>query len=400
MDNNLLNDRIGQLKEWKQTESLNEILYNTLSSLHAYAKERFDALTNEIRDEYALNNKAPAIKIAVCTEENADKHIFLRPVSVQPPHNSPNYITTVFAQCDYPTIQRLMRQGYSAKIEGKEGSFQTQIELRYSSKYLQKIESLYYAFSENELPWATVNGRYFYKFLDVHSKQEINQGITGFEIDFASFEKYISYDKVLLWNIGTITAPVAACEARPAYNAIQYEHLLKNMPIDDDQYLLCPIGEKFTSFRRGKEMFVRTYKKKFEQIELLRIISNEDPECPLFLPMKSNRKKTGLVNAIAGKNYLPTRGEAERIISSLGEAAELRLVDIKVPTGSDGSISHYKGIDYNSFREENMVMKDRKPLLFTFDIKADKLWAHEAMYYVLSELQLYFYEYRCVGRIL
>ena len=103
---------------------------------------------------------------------------------------------------------------------------------------------------------------------------------------------------------------------------------------------------------------------------------------------------------MAGKNYLPTRGEAERIISSLGEAADIRLADIKVPAGTDENMARYKGIDYNSFREENMVIKDRKPLLFTFEIRTDKLWAHEVMYYVLSELQLYFYEYRCVGKML
>jgi len=400
MDNNLLNDRIGMLKEWKQTESLNEILYNTLSSLHTYAKDRFDNLTGEIRNEYTLNNKAPVIKVAVCTEENVDKYIFLRPVATQPPLNSPNYITTVFAHCDYLTMQRLMRQTYTAKIQGKAGTFQTQVELKYSSKYLQKMESLYYAFSENELPWATINGRYFYKFLDVCSKQQINQEIDGFEIDFAPYEKYVSYDKVLLWNISTIAAPVAACEAKPAYNAIQYEHLLKNIPIDEDQYLVCSLGEKFSSFRRGKEIYVRTYKKKFEQIELLRIISNEDSECPLFLPVKSNQKKPGFVNAMAGKNYIPTWGEAERIISSLGETADLRLVDIQVPPCTDDNMARYKGVDYNSFREENMVLKDRKPLLFTFDIRADKLWAHEIMYYILSELQLHFYEYRCVGKLL
>jgi len=400
MDNNLLNDRIGQLKEWKQTEALNEILYKTLSSLHAYAKDRFDTLTDEIRAEYATNSKPPVVKVAVCTEDNLDKQIFLHPVAPQPPFGNPKYVATVFAQCDYPGIQRLMRQTYKATIQGKAETFQTQVELKYSSRYLKKMESLYYAFSSNEQLWATINGRYFYKFLDIYSKQDINQDIIEYKIDFGSSEKYISYDKVLLWNIDTVISPVAACEPRPAYNAIQYEHLLKNIPVDDDQYLVSSIGEKFNSFRRGKEIYVRTYKKKYEQIELLRIISNEDAQCPLFLPMKSNYKKQGLINAVAGKNYVPTWGEAERIISALGEAADLRLVDIKIPSGSDENITRYKGIDYNYFIEENMVLRDRKPLLFTFEIRTDKLWAHEAMFYVLSELQQYFYEYRCVGKML
>ena len=399
MDNNLLNDRIGRLKEWEQTESLNEILYNTLSSLHTYAKDRFDTLTREIRDEYALNSGAPLIRVAVCTEETIDNQLFLHPVATEPPFNSPNYITTVFVECDYPTVQKLMRQTYTAKIQGKTESFSTQVTLRYSLKYLQKLESLYYAFSENELPWATVNGRYFYKFLDVYSTQDLKQQIDGYTIDFAPYEKYVSYDKVLLWNILPLTAPVAACEARPAYNAIQYEHLLKNLPLDEDRYLVCPMGDRFNSFRRGKEMYVRTYSKQLEQIQLLRIIGNEDAESPLYLPAKSNHSKPGLINAMAKMRYIPTRGEAERIIHSLGEAAYLRLVDIKAIPGTIENLARYKGIDYNFFREDNMVLKDRKLLLFSFKISSDKMWAYETMFYALSELQLYFYEYRCVGEM-
>jgi len=400
MDNDLLNDRMGMLKEWEQTESLNEILYSTLSSLYAYTRGRFDALTDEIKDESVLNAKAPAIKVAVCAEENVDKHVFLHPVAAQPPLNSPNYIATVFARCDYPTIQRLLRQTYPATVRTGAGAFQMQAELKYSRKYLQKMESMYYAFSDNGLPWATVNGRYFYKFLDVYGKRDIKHDIESFEIDFSPHEKSISYDKVLLWNAGTVTAPVAACEARPAYDAIQYEHVLKNVPLDGDQYLVCSVGGKFSSFRRGKDMYVRTYNRKFEQIELLRIIGNEDTESRLYLPVVSNSKAQGLIDSMAERRCIPTRAEAERIVSSLGESANLRLAGVEALPATWESAARYKGLDYNSFREDNMVQKDRKPLLFTFEARADKLWAHEAMYYVLSELQLYFYEYRCVGKIL
>ena len=400
MDNNLLNDRISRLKQWEQTESLNEILYYTLSSLHTYANDRFDSLTKEIRDESATNDDLPVIKVAVCQQDDVDKQIFLHPVAAQTPQNSPRYIATVFAKCDYPTIQKIMRQTFNAKIIGKSGLLQTRVELKYSMRYLKKLESLYYTFNENDLSWATVNSRYFYKFLDVYSIQEpIQSPIDEFEIDFTHYDKYILYDKELLWNIIPMTAPVAGCEPRPAYNAIQYEHMLKNLMLDEDKYLVCPLGDRFNVFRRGKEMFVRTYKKQLEQIDLLRVVSSEDAKSPLYLPLKSNKRSQGLVDAMAKKRHIPTWGEAERIIHSLGEQADIRLVDIKPLPCSEESLSHYKGIDYNYFREENMVSHDRKLLLFTFDITTDDIWAYETMYYALSELQLYFFEYRCIGEM-
>jgi hypothetical protein len=400
MDNNLLNDRIGKLKEWEQTESINEILYSTLSSLHTYANDRFNELTREIRDEFALNSNPPVIKVAVCLADGVDKQIFLRPVAIDPPANSPKYLTTVFAGCDYQTIQKLLKQTYTAKINGEAESFQTQVELKYSLKYLHKLESLYYAYNGNELPWVTVNGQYFYKFLDVYCKRDVaHLKIKEFDIDFAEFNKYISYDKELLWNVGSMIVPVAECETRPAYNAIQYEHMLKNIPLDEDQYLVGSLGEKFNSFRRGKEIFVRTYKKQYEQIELLRIISGDDTKNPIYLPVKSNKREPGLINSLAKGRFMPTWGEAERIIYSLGEASKIRLVDIKPLPCPDENLSRYIGLDYNYFREEHMVVKDRRPLLFTFDINTDEIWAYETMFYVLSELQLYFYDFRCVGSL-
>jgi hypothetical protein len=398
MDNNLLNDRIGQLKDWKQTESLSEILYNTLHTLNTYTKDRFDELAQEIKDEYALHSGAPPIRIAVCTEGNVDKQLFMHPVA-PPPVNNPNYIATVFVECDYHTILKLMRQTYTARVSGKAGTIPMQVELKYSTRYLRKLEALYYAFSENELPWATVNGRYFYKFLDVCSKSKLNQDVEGFEIDFAQYGKYISYDKVLLWNIAALTVPVAECIPKPAYNIVKYEHMLKNLKPDENKYLVCPMGDKFDFFRRGKEMYVRTDVKQLEQINLLRVISNEDTDSKLYLQAKTNAKKPGLINSMAKGKYTPTRGEAERIVTELGEAAYMRLADIKILPNTEENYSHYKGIDYNSFREDNMVDKDRKLLLFTFNTNIDKLWAYETMFYIVSELQLYYYEYQCVGEL-
>ncbi|MCL2151754.1 MAG: hypothetical protein FWH57_02165 [Oscillospiraceae bacterium] len=409
MDNNLLNDRIGKLKNWEQTESLNEILYNALSSLHAYANDRFDSLTDEIRSEFALNDNPPEIKVAVCLEDKIDKQVFLRPVESQPQYGGARYITTVFASCDYPTIQKLTQRTYKASIQGDKETLQTQVELKYSVKYLRNIESLYYSFNENELRWTTVDERYFYKFLDVYSTRDHKQKkIEGFEIDFAEFSKYISYDKVLLWNVSPMTVPVAVCDPRPAYNAIQYEHVLKNVPLDEDKYILCSLGEKFNTFRRGRDMYVRTYKKQYEQFDLLRIISNAEAKSPLYLPVKSNKRKPGFIDSIAERRFMPTWGEAERIIHSLGEMSGIRLMDIKTPPEQspymqlfypDKDLSLYTCLDYNIFREENIVIKDRKPLMFTFKINTDDIWAYETMFYALSELQLYFYDYRCVGRL-
>ena len=403
MDNNLLNNRITRLKEWEDKESLNEILYEALSSLNAYIKERFDSLNSEVCSELPLNDNRPIIKTAVCAEENISKHLYLYPVSTDPPIKSPGYVTTVFAECDYRTMQEAMNRVYPVKIQWKSQTIETQATLRYSAKYLQKLESLYYVFSENEVPWETVNSAYFYKFLDVVCKNDFPQGlgeIKSFDINFSPYEKCMSFDKALLWNISTLDAPVAVCDTRPAYNAVQYEHTLRIVKPEGQFYLVCPIGCKFTGFRRGNAMYVRTYNKKIDQFKLLRITENEDLDSSLYLPLKTNKKRIGYLDGLAEKKYIPTRGEAERIVHSLSEEADLRLADIKVLPATVKNVMRYKGIDYNFFIETNGFLTGKRFLLFTFEVNEDKVWAHEAMFYALSELQHYFYEYLCVGEML
>lgn len=403
MDGNLLNDRIGRLKEWTNTESLNEILFKTLSSLNDYTNESFAKLTQEIREESALNEKPPVIKTAVNAGDDADKQLFLYPVSTAPPINNSGYITTVFAECDYGTIQELINHTFTAEIRGKTGTCRSHVNLRYSQKYLQKLEYLYYTFSANELPWSTVNGTYFYKFLDVICKKDLEHEIgeiESFDINFSQFEGFISYDKTLLWNVKQISAPVVTCEARPAYDAIQYEHELKDLQFDQNQYLVCPTGERFSSFRQGQRMYVRTYTSQLTQVELLRIGFSDEANSQFYLPVKSNKKKEGFINSLARGSYIPTRSEAERIVNAISELAQLLLLDVKIIPYTDENVKRYTGLNYNSFIERKAFLSNKSLLLFSFKTSENKLWAHELMYFALSELQLYFYEYCCVGELL
>jgi hypothetical protein len=413
MDKNLLNDRFNRLKEWENRASLNDILYDTLSGLANYADERFDALTREIADESRAFGTQPVVRIAVCSDENLDKQRILRPVSGQTPASGQTPVSagarpgdtgclaTIFVESDYYTIREMMRRTYAATIRFKTGAVGTRVSLRYSVKYKRRFASLYYAFVENELPWSTLNEIYNCKFLDVCCDQIDGRAVEGFEIDFTRYSDFVSYDKSLFWNISPSSEPVESreCDARPAYNAVQFEHALKNLPLDDAWYLIANAGDKFSALRRGQILYVRTYAKKLERIELLKITDGGDEDGPLHLPPASNKKKSGYIDAMAKGRRAFTAGEAERTVRAMIDESEMRLIDINVLPCSDENVFKYGGIGFNDFIEANAFLRDKKLLLFRFKSGIGKLWAHETMFYVLSELQLQFFEYRCVGEI-
>jgi len=425
-------------------QPLNEILYSAFESIDAYIDERFKDLTEEVKDEVIFtkdhfenmlnqtninrrfgaeqlnqiaknimaeapfSEESPIVRMAVCTLENLDKQKFLYPVSTDPPVISksptyvtiaPNYIATVFAECDYFTIQGMMKNVYKAEITTKEGVREIQVRLNYSDKYLQKLEALYNCFNLNEFLWATVNGVYFYKFLDVYATTEIYEEIVSFKVDFGEFEEYLSYDKVLLWNIEKKTVEDGSYEVKPAYNTIQYECRLEGLDFSENRYIVYSISDKFNCFRRGNAMYVRTYKKQFDKIGLLRITNSDTKELPLYLPCKTNKKDPKAVNRLATRRYVPTRCEAERIVRSLKAEADVEFLDVKIVEPCEDNRSMYKTIDYNFFMKANEFLPNRRILLFTFKVNTAPIWAYETMFFVLSELQLYFYEFRCVGEI-
>ena len=172
VDANGINDRISRLQSWKQTDSLNEILYNALLSLSEYSKMRFDNLTNEIRKEKAAISEAPVIKVGVCNLEDVDKHLFLHPVSDSPPISRADYVTTIFVEAPFPIIVAMLGKTYPVETIIAKVAVKLNVGLRYSTKYLQKLETLYHIYSRNELLWRTVNSVYFYKFLDVFCRDE------------------------------------------------------------------------------------------------------------------------------------------------------------------------------------------------------------------------------------
>jgi len=401
MENSLLFERMGRLKEWKPDEPINEILYNALSSLNDNATERFKKLTQDIKDEVAVNEQLPIIKVAVFSGDDADKQVFLRPVAPadERPYGDMDYLSTVFADCDYLNIQEMMSKKFTAQIQSSAGARQIQVGLRYSRKYLKKQTLLYYTFAANNLPWTTINSIYFYKFLDVYSiNGEDMRGIDVININFDTYSNYLSYDKTLLWNIEPMTVPTA-WEAKPAYDKIVYEHSIKGLKLSEHRYLVCPINDEFRSFRRGQIMHVSTHKKKLEEFELLRIISGNDVGSPLYLPTVSNRRREGLVNSLAFGRHLPTKGEAQRIVHSINAEINMTLEGIEVLPATKANLTKYRSVGCNPFVEANRFVTSDKLLLFKFKSKVDTLWSHETMFYLLSELQLYFYEHRVVGEM-
>jgi hypothetical protein len=402
MENSLLYERIGRLKQWKPDEPLNEILYNALSSLNDNATERFNRLTQEIKSEVAVNENIPVIKVAVFSGEDADKQVFLHPVAAndERPYGDMDYLSTVFAGCDYTTIQKMMGKKFKAEIQSAAGSRQIQVGLRYSKKYLNKQTLLYHTFAANNLPWVTINSIYFYKFLDVYSvNDEDMRGVDIIHIHFEEYNEHLSHDKTLLWNIEPMVVPTS-WETKPAYNKIVYEHSIKGLKVSEHQYLVCPIDDEFRSYKQGQMMYVRTHTKKFGEFELLRIISGNDVGNPLFLPTVSNGRREGLVNSLAFGRHLPTKGEAQRIVRSINAEIDMTLEGIEVLPASRTNLAKYNGINFNPFVEANRFITSEKMLLFKFKSKVEPLWAHEAMFYLLSELQLYFYEHRVVGEMI
>ena len=398
-----LADRIARSWEVNPQGALSHMLLDTFLALDEDCRGRISQLEERIslERETGEGELAPVVSMAVCEKEDAGRQLFLSPVISDEKTHTPGFIASVFMDCDYPTIKKSIGSVFPATVTTATQTLEIQAGLRYSQGHLKKIEDIYRAFIENGQPWTTVNAIYAYKFLDIYSLRHIDEAITGFTVDLKNFTKHADFNKALLWNIDTVSVPVTPV-AVSAGNAVKYEYTINGLQPGLYRYLVRPFEERpqgFECFWRGPLLCLRTYAQSLTDIKLLRFCEREDAR--LCLPVTSNKKENSFTQRLAKNQarFTPSRGEAERIIRSLRGAEGVSLTNMEIIPPAKENTACYECLDFNRFIEMNAFQTGRKLLLFTFKVEAEKKWAHEIMFFVLSELQYYFTGFRCVGEL-
>jgi len=317
-------------------------------------------------------------------------------------------IGTIFLQCDYLQIERLLSEKKTYKGIIKAASeYPVHIHLQQNQSYLSEVQHLYHLFIKNGIPWQTVNSPYLFKMIDVYITElsnecQENDIVTSFEVDLEAFSKNVCYDIIPIWNVHHLSLesagfPVACGDHK------NYEHVISIQDVSEKSVYLVDENIDITSVRRQEtELFVITPTESNQEWNIYTIKNGGKSRLERYTyPIMENLRKDSFAERLQRKNgqVVKTKGELKRFVRDFGFENYLEYVDCILENKVDKKQETYS---MNFFLKDEIREKDKqKQLLLLFEMKSEQTWlVRDLMSFITSEVQELYPEYQCGGRLI
>lgn len=250
------------------------------------------------------------------------------------------------------------------------------------------------------------------RFYDVYPMEDTIENMDGWEIDFGQWNDRIGLDYMALWNLEYFTFRSMKFMV-PCIDGKYYEHELSLKEYDPDCGFMVKGNQDILSIRReqGRILMV-SLKESFQEWQACRFGKRPDMDSYGYSHrILSNERKEHFADHLAVRygQGIHSRTELFRLVEELDTEGRIRLRDCRIREKEQpGSCP----ADMNWFlREDLFPMETRKVLELTFEGRAESVEvngeaedlcdpeAEDMLRYIISQIQLLFDEYRCVGRL-
>ena len=404
---------------------LKDILNDVFLNLYEHSETMYQQLEDRVFAEKSGVSDAYDVYATVVSRQNLDPvHYFLRPMQAddlaEKQYNLADIVAVdrvevpllqVFFSCDYKLFASIVngRRSFPGTIATSNGSITATFILREDKKYLNQIKELYETFLNNNIPWKTINNPYAFRFAEVMLEScqrslESDETITEVKVDFAEYGQYVHYDMVPLWNVEILKLKSTGFPL-PCEDKINFEHMVALEGIGVEHGYLAAFQNKNISYvRRSKQALVIVAPTELKDVwDIMRIIHPADGKTDAYTyPLVSNAKRQAFSDILAQKSLRVIRTEAElrRLINSFAAAANLSLSHIAIQPCSQ-EIENAASYEMNYFIQDEIRRADcqhRLILNFTTTDR-DSFLISDLMSFVVSEVQLYYPDYKCEGVI-
>ena len=320
----------------------------------------------------------------------------------------------IYLDMDYLSLkvfkETLNHRKFKGNLTTNKKDYPIEVSLHPHQGYEQQLERLYHIFLENDLPWRTVFHPFIYKFLDICLETSIifeeRESIEEITFNLEEVELYKKVNQIPLWNIRTFIFENASFPI-PAFDRINYEHHLNLGTVGEQHgYLVDSTGREILFVQREKDG-IRIISP-IEEVMNWSILQIVKPDTTLLTdyPLFSNQRKELFTDRFARREnrVIRSEGEIRRILHTLVASDGLNLSRIEIHEPGEGNEETY---NTNSFIKDNIRKDgDKKVLQLSFktyektkDINENKL-LRDRVSFLVSVVQLYFPEFKCVGEVI
>jgi len=407
---------------------LKNVLNDVFLNLHEHSETMYQQLEDRVFAETTGISASYDIYATATSLRGVDPvHYFLRPLRaedlIKREYDLSNIAETaickqhplmkVFFRCDYRLLQPVMTGSrvFQGAIITDQGSVNATFTLRQDRSYLEEIAKLYEIFLNNNIPWKTVNHPYLFRFAEVilescERMPAAEEVIKEIKVDFAEYGQYVHYDMVPLWNIERLKLKSTGFPI-PCKDKINFEHTVALEGIGAEHgYLAAFQGEDISYIRRTRQaLIIVAPTQQKDTWEIIRIINPAASKTERHeYPLVSNSKRQAFSDIMAQNSPRVIRTEAElrRLIGSFASAGDLHLSRIAILPRRQGEEEQAASYEMNFFITDEVRRADYQNKLILYFTTSDKenFLGCDLMSFVVSEVQMYYPEYKCEGVIL
>ena len=420
---NMIQTRLNKIENLNDRKLLKSVLIDVYENMMDYNKDMYRQLEQRLYNETEIEPDKTAIYTAMDYLDNIDPiSDFLHPMIQSDLENPIDLkemtekinvgdevtVASIFMKCSNSIISKMLSEGstYKCVVKTNANRYELNAKARRCTKYIDEIERLYRVFQQNKVAWNTVNCPYAYKFIDIvmvpETKFVENEVISEVSVDLGEYDAYKELNVIPLWNIRAVD-----CEDKsfpmPANDRINYDHFVSLEKHGEQNAYLIALGNLNFLYSKRLEngIVIVSDSENQEKWTLLKIEAPTNLKRQnISFEMLSNKKDLGFVGRYAAVKSLVirTRGEIARLMNSYAMSKHVSFQSVEILENYDGTI---ETIDYNSFIDDNIrIDASKKIMLLKFVVNGGENYLnYDKISFLVSEIQLLFPEYKCVGAL-
>lgn len=408
---NYIQMRLKEIDDLDERRFAKELLLEGLAKVFACTEEKYESLKQRISRELVMPREQFHTFMTIIERESYDPiDDFWFPVCEEDLKKSGQEYETVYLMADEKGCREFLKQGTVQGTESESGQI-ISFEIRRSQRYLQAVKGLYQLFAENHVPWQVIHMGHLERFFDlIPIEEEGNCHNKQITYQWGKWQEDVKTDMIPLWNIQRME--VHSQEFRlPSIDDVFYEHVfyLPEGQAEEDGYL-AKLNDEILSVRYEKnKILLKTKKEILGDVEIYRMHQKRpDGVYGYRYKVLSNQGKDSFAVRYLQKtgNFLQTPAELYRKVEELSGEYRVELVGYEIlPQTENAEIGEEEIYgDMNPFAGTQVFSDDRRSVLL-FKIQKDKEDMEDYLYetqirYILSQIQMEFMEYRCVGQVI
>lgn len=375
------------------------ILWEGIGKLFHYTETKYRELEDRIYHELPMPENHYAVATMLVEREDYDpiNGLFFPMDTDDPGGLGREKRLRFYMEAGDSICQRALRSdGIEGELQG-EGK-KVRFRIKQDRRYLQRIAGLYETFIFNLVPWNTVHTGYLERFFYLEPVDGGEYEPDKLTVQWGEWEPYIRTGLIPLWNLEQIELRMSDYMV-PGPDGIYYEHCIR---LDDrrkeDGYLIRMYEDIVNIRYEETRIVIKTKKEEMGHYGGYRIHGIEEK---IEGNLLNNAKKSSFAARYQQRtgNFIQTRMDMLRRVNEIAGDRGIEAVDFCI---EEKAGENYLQADMNCFLTEPSFPEDtRKYLVFYFQKKEGGGYLQEThIRYVLSELQLEYMEYCCIGKVI